>query len=230
MKALTFLTVCVPRRTRDRRVSWPVTQETSTRCSECRYTCQVCTGTASQRSLQDRSVRAGPPVAAQHTSMGAWELPPTDLGRAVAHAPLLPAPRPLRGIRAGSTQMEDSESCGQWDFLDRPQPPQLHNSRKKAGGGPQLRTHCSQPFMAPTAAPSSPHTPMPRSQIADSRVNDHQEVFDLRAWPAGHLEEHVLRLSGALLAGWGCISARATHRLSLPQPSLGLRGPHEPEP
>ena len=52
LKAFTFLTVCIPRRTRARRVRWPVTQETSTRCREWRWTCQVWTGVASQRSLR----------------------------------------------------------------------------------------------------------------------------------------------------------------------------------
>lgn len=51
VKARTFLSVGVPRRTRDRRVRWPTTQETSTRCSECRWTCQIWTGADSQRSL-----------------------------------------------------------------------------------------------------------------------------------------------------------------------------------
>lgn len=55
VKACTFLSVGVPRRTRDRRVRWPTTQDTSTRCRECRCTCQIWTGVASQRSLWGQS-------------------------------------------------------------------------------------------------------------------------------------------------------------------------------
>lgn len=71
VKARTFLSVGVPRRTRDRRVRWPTTQDTSTRCRECRCTCQIWTGAASQRSLWGQSQEEAEKAARRRGQEGA---------------------------------------------------------------------------------------------------------------------------------------------------------------
>lgn len=43
-----------------------------------------------------------------------------------------------------------------------------------------------------------PTRPPPTARLAYSHVNDNKEVFDIRAWATGHLQEHVPRLPQTL--------------------------------
>lgn len=51
---------------------------------------------------------------------------------------------------------------------------------------------------AVAASQSPPPSRPPRFGLTDSRVNGDKEVSALWAWTAGHLQEHVPRLPGAL--------------------------------